>query len=99
KREIWEEAGIRDYNIVKGFVRKNFHTHKDGTKHWIIHYLATVDHPNIRLSEEHCEFDWRDLDGAKSRIHEHHDDVQKHFASILEEADTALKAKDRPSKD
>lgn len=87
RREIQEETGMTEYEIVPGFhetVRYDFHAH-DG------HIFRTVDYYLIKtaqepvISAEHTEFRWAALDEALELF------THKNFKDLAKKADDFLK--------
>ena len=64
KREILEETGIKDLEIIKNFknnFRYQFTLHGNFIKKNNIYYLAKVKDSKIELSEEHLYYKWVSL--------------------------------------
>lgn len=67
KRETKEETGI---NIeIKNPLAIDYFTRDDGQKITMIIFLCSTNDKEIKLSEEHDEFAWADLEEAKKRLH------------------------------
>jgi len=70
-RETVEESGLTpsDLNLVDGFVKElNYVAH--GKPKRVVYWLAEMTNPEtpIRLSEEHREFKWLQLEEAKRTV-------------------------------
>ena len=61
RREIKEETGLDDLDIVKGFrdnFRYQFKLHGSFIKKNNIYYIAKVTNSKVKLSEEHTDYKW-----------------------------------------
>ena len=68
KRETKEETGL-DIEILNPLNIQYF-TREDGQKITMLIFLCKPLSNSIRLSEEHTEYIWADLDEALSKIHQ-----------------------------
>ncbi|MEK6868936.1 MAG: NUDIX domain-containing protein [Nanoarchaeota archaeon] len=71
KREIEEETGIKDIEIVKGFKEKiqyYFKFEGELINKSVVFYLAKTDADNIKLSFEHIGFAWLSYDKAMDKL-------------------------------
>jgi 8-oxo-dGTP pyrophosphatase MutT (NUDIX family) len=71
-RELREETGIVAIMRVAGFVRETeyyFRSQKHGVVHKVVvFFLAQVDRPDVRISEEHLGYAWLDYDSAMKQL-------------------------------
>ena len=75
-RETKEETNL-DIEIKKPLNVKHF-TRDDGQKITMLIFLCQALNQDVKLSEEHTEYEWINLDEAKSKIGEFfHEDVDK----------------------
>jgi len=70
-RELEEETGISDVDIIDGFKEKMhyFFTKKEGTVSKIVwFFLAESKHKNVNISHEHVDFEWLPYKEALQRL-------------------------------
>ena len=97
KREIWEETGIKDIRVIKGFREyikyffRNIYnlSKKDkGKAEWIfkivIYFLAETETENIKISFEHIGYKWLVYNDALKQI------TFKNSKEILKKANNFL---------
>lgn len=88
KREIQEETGIKDVEIVKDFKEKIHYYYKfEGeliTK-TVMFYLAKTDEDQVKLSFEHIGYAWLPYEKALSKL------TFENAKEILEKANNFLK--------
>lgn len=61
RREVWEETGLGDIEIIDGFKEINEYFFKFGGKtifKTVIFYLAEVKTKDIKISSEHIGYKW-----------------------------------------
>jgi len=71
RREVWEETGIRDIEIIPGFRKKiHYFYRKSGqlVKKTVVFYLARSPTKNITLSYEHIGYVWLDYEKALKKL-------------------------------
>ena len=87
KREIAEECGIHNFEIVDGFVEENSYINSKGNNRVILVYLVKVGDPKIILSREHSGFAWFAYKDAMDRLN------HEKWKRILKKADMHLSGK------
>lgn len=71
KREVYEETGIRDIELLNGFRHEiSYFYRKQGNlvNKSVIFYLARSFEKNVKLSSEHKDYAWLDYDNAMKRL-------------------------------
>jgi mutator protein MutT len=68
KREIKEEANI-DVDVLNPLDVKHF-TREDGQKITMILFLCKALNDEVRLTEEHIEFEWVEIDKLKDKLND-----------------------------
>ena len=71
KRELFEETGINNMNIKKGFNQKvEYNYYKKNSKvHKIVsYYLAETNQKEVKLSFEHLDYKWSDYEDLMKSI-------------------------------
>lgn len=80
RREVQEETGIRDLEIILGFKKNIFYSYRPGGKERekkkgvahiikkVVYYAAETESVEIGLSHEHKGFEWLPYDEAIGRI-------------------------------
>ena len=88
KREIEEETGIKDVELVQGFKEKIKYYYKlkgELINKEVVFYLAKTKTEQIKLSFEHIGFEWLPYDQAHEKL------TFKNAKEILEKANKFLK--------
>ncbi len=71
KREVWEETGIKDIEIIPGF-RKTIHYFYRKSRHLVrktvVFYLARAPTQEVTLSYEHVGYVWLNYENAMRRL-------------------------------
>lgn len=70
RREIFEETGIRDFNMVDNFRSSMFYEfHYQGkiVKRKVVYYLIRTNQ-RVRISKEHARYAWLPIERAKKRL-------------------------------
>ncbi|MBA4337130.1 diadenosine tetraphosphate hydrolase [bacterium] len=70
-RELEEETGINDAEIIGGFKEKMhyFFTKREGTvSKTVWFFLAESKHKNVKISHEHVDFEWLPYKEALERL-------------------------------
>lgn len=71
KRELEEETGIKDINVIDGFFETaEYFYFRDGCKHEkrVDFYLGEISSKEIVISHEHTHFDWQEYSSALNKI-------------------------------
>lgn len=71
KREVWEETGIDNIDIIKDFRKEiEYHYRKLGelVRKRVVFYLAKANTKEVRLSYEHKDYIWLDYPRAMRRL-------------------------------
>ena len=71
RREVWEETGIRDIEIIPGFRKKiHYYYRKSGqlVRKTVVFYLARAPTKEVTLSYEHTGYVWLDYENALRRL-------------------------------
>ena len=71
RRELLEETGISELTIVPGWKRRTEYTYSrrgSQMKKQVFWYLATTEEFIVKLSHEHTNFLWLDLNRAKEQL-------------------------------
>jgi bis(5'-nucleosidyl)-tetraphosphatase len=88
KREVEEETGIKDLEVIDGFKEKLHYFYKlngELISKEVIFYLAKTDTGEINLSFEHIAFKWLDYEEAMEQL------TYKNAKDILKKANEFLK--------
>lgn len=89
KREISEETGITDIEILPGFKRKiEYYYRRNGEliRKQVIYLLARAKTRDVTLSYEHKNYTWLELDEAINRVsYRNSKNVLKDAARFLDE--------------
>lgn len=86
KREVKEETGISNLNLVSGFKEKvNYFYRKDGETVFkeVIFYLANTEEGDVKISFEHIGYEWADYQTAIKRL-------KSNSQKVLEKANNFL---------
>jgi bis(5'-nucleosidyl)-tetraphosphatase len=70
-RELEEETGIKDAELVFGFHEslEYFYRREGITMHKeVVFFLAQAKGPEVRLSDEHVGFDWLTYEAAREKL-------------------------------
>ena len=70
-RELEEETGIANVDLVEGFRGTITYTFPSGQERIgkeVVFFLATTKKSKVRLSHEHIDYSWLDFDSAFSRL-------------------------------
>ena len=71
KREVWEETGIKDIEIIPGF-RKTIHyfyrKSRQLVRKTVVFYLARAPTQEVTLSYEHVGYVWLDYENAMRKL-------------------------------
>ena len=70
-RELEEETGIANANVIDGFRDTITYTFSGGQERIgkeVIFFLATTKESKVTLSHEHIDYSWLDFDSAFSRL-------------------------------
>ena len=81
-REIAEETGITNVNILDGFKKEIFYKYKRNNQLMskkVVYFLAKANSTDVRLSSEHLDFVWEQYEDALKRI------TYKNSKEILDE--------------
>lgn len=71
KREIYEETGIKDITLIKGFKERINYLYafkKNLIDKKVIYYLAETKKKDIKLSFEHVGFKWLNLEDSIKQL-------------------------------
>ena len=71
KRELWEETGIKNYELVPGFKEKiSYFYKKEGetVMKTVVFYLLKTEEDRVRLSFEHKAYVWLEYDDALKKV-------------------------------
>ncbi|MGB3018587.1 MAG: NUDIX domain-containing protein [Ignavibacteria bacterium] len=68
-REMKEETGLTPLKLFKADTVNIFYEDIDDRVHIVPVFLAEADKGTVTLSDEHTDFIWCDLDGAKKLLH------------------------------
>jgi|TARA_Y100000310_G_scaffold330896_1_gene403418 8-oxo-dGTP pyrophosphatase MutT (NUDIX family) len=88
KREIEEETGIKDIELINGFKEKISYFYRfegDLISKEVVFYLAKTDTEQITLSFEHIGFEWLNYDEAMGKL------TFKNAKEILNKANEFIK--------
>ena len=88
KREVEEETGIKDIEIIKDFKEKMqyyFRFKNELINKTVVFYLAKTKTKEVKLSFEHIGFEWLPYDKAIEKL------TYKNAKEILKKADNFLK--------
>jgi 8-oxo-dGTP pyrophosphatase MutT (NUDIX family) len=85
RRELEEETGIKEFELVKGFVKTNeWISSSSGNNRSVLIYLIKVESSVITLSEEHNQYVWLTLSEAIAKL------KNEAWKNMLAEADSHL---------
>ena len=71
KRELFEETGINNMNIKKGFNQKveyNYYKKNNKVLKIVSYYLAETEQKEVKLSFEHLDYKWENYDDLMKLI-------------------------------
>ncbi|MDP7323040.1 MAG: NUDIX domain-containing protein [Candidatus Woesearchaeota archaeon] len=88
KREVEEETGIRDIEIIRDFKEKMqyyFKFKNELINKTVVFYIAKTKTKEVKLSFEHIGFEWLPYDKAIEKL------TYKNAKEILKKADNFLK--------
>jgi len=88
KREIFEETGIKDIEILEGFketIKYFFKWQGKTVLKFVVFYLAETNQKEISISNEHLDWRWLEFEKAYSLL------THKNSKEILKKADNFLK--------
>ena len=71
KREVWEETGIRNIEMVPGFrkiIRYFYRKSRHLVRKTVIFYLARAPTKDVTLSYEHVGYIWLDYENAMRKL-------------------------------
>ena len=71
RRELAEETGIREVELLPGFTREMtyFFRGKQGlVRKTVLYYLGQVDADHVQVSSEHCGYAWLPFEAALKRL-------------------------------
>ena len=69
KREVVEETGLQPVKILVGPYLNQFYDYEKDTINMVPVFIAEVDTEDVKISEEHCEYEWLSFEDAMSRLH------------------------------
>ena len=70
-RELMEETGIGDVELLPGFSREIsyfFRSKRGLVRKSVVYFLARVESREVRLSSEHVGYEWLDFESAIERL-------------------------------
>src|SRR3989338_7457745 len=88
-REVKEETGIEDANLIPGFKESISYYYKQQSQtifKEVVFFLAESPSDKVTLSSEHIGFAWHSFDNAMKKL------TYKNAKDVLEKADNFLKA-------
>lgn len=71
RRELQEETGITEFNLVQGFSEKITYFFKHGnelTKKEVLYFLVSTKQETVTVSEEHLGYEWCSFEDAKKKM-------------------------------
>lgn len=69
RREVREETGLRPYNLYVAPSINYFYNSRDDSINLIPVFMAEVDSDNVKISDEHSEYEWLNFENAYDKIH------------------------------
>jgi len=69
EREVQEETGLKPCNMYVGPSINHFYNSIDDSINLIPVFIAEVDSDDVKISDEHSEYEWLDFENAHDRIH------------------------------
>jgi len=76
-REVKEETGL-DVEVLNPLGVKHF-TREDGQKITMLIFLCKALNDEVKLTEEHCDFEWVEVDKAKDKLPDFfHEEVDRY---------------------
>jgi len=89
-REAEEEAGLIDLKLIPGFTERVSYFYKKNDKtisKEVVFYLGETQTKEIKLSTEHKEYKWLELDKAVKKV------TYKNSTAVLKKADKFIKSR------
>lgn len=86
RREINEETGLENIQLVPGFKEKiSYFYRREGQTIFkeVVYFLAESQKAEVKISEEHSVYEWVDFETAKSRLKENSREVLEKANSFL----------------
>lgn len=71
KRELFEETGISDIELIEGFMEQiNYHYIENNKQHYktVDFFLAKSNTQKVTVSHEHTDFIWLDFESALEKL-------------------------------
>jgi dATP pyrophosphohydrolase len=88
KREVFEETGLKSCELYIAPSINHFYNYMDDSINLVPVFIAQVESLDVKISDEHSEFEWLSYDEAFGRIH------WKNQKKMLEEAYHHIKNRD-----
>ncbi len=88
RREVEEETGLKPFELYVAPSINNFYNYVDDSINFVPVFIAEVDSLDVKISEEHSEYEWLSYAEAYGRIH------WKNQKKMLEEAYAHIKNKE-----
>ena len=88
RREVEEETGLKPSELFVAPSVNHFYNYTDDSINFIPVFIAEVDSLDVKISDEHSEFEWLSFDEAFGRIH------WKNQKKMLDEAYQHIKNKE-----
>jgi bis(5'-nucleosidyl)-tetraphosphatase len=70
-RELWEETGIREVSLLRGFTEHvTYRVNRGGRvrQKTVTYFVGRVETPVVRLSDEHSEHRWAVVEDARKTL-------------------------------
>jgi 8-oxo-dGTP pyrophosphatase MutT (NUDIX family) len=90
KREVEEETGLKDIELIEGFksgIRYFFKFQGENILKFVTFYLAETKEKKVKISKEHIGFEWLPYEEAEARL------KFKNAKEILKKANEFLNSK------
>ncbi|MBN8571312.1 MAG: NUDIX pyrophosphatase [Ignavibacteria bacterium] len=69
RREVFEETGLKPSELYVAPSVNRFYNYMDDSINLVPVFIAEVDSDDVKISDEHSEFEWLSFDEALGRIH------------------------------
>lgn len=88
EREVQEETGLKPISLYVGPSVNHFYNSIDDSINLVPVFIAEVDSDDVKISDEHAQFEWLHYEDAYERIH------WENQKKMLDEAYRHLKSKE-----
>lgn len=69
RREVKEETGLKPVELYVAPSINHFYNYMDDSINFIPVFIAEVDSDDVKISDEHSEFEWLSFEDAVGKVH------------------------------